>query len=88
MLKCRDFIHDAFQLEADNRSWNEDWEAAERLAMAKAANDWAAAHGLNKVTVHQIEDIEHLAVGHIDYATKIALYIAEMVYGVREVPDV
>lgn len=56
--------------------------------MAKAANDWAAAHGLNKVTVHQIEDIEHLAVGHIDYATKIALYIAEMVYGAREVPDV
>ena len=52
--------------------------------MAEVANRWAPAHdGCQTVTVEWIRRNEGLAVGHVDYAYKIGLYIAEHVYGVR-----
>jgi hypothetical protein len=68
----------------DRRSFaGTEWIEHEREAITEAANVWALAHGLPTVTVGQVEAIEHLAVGHVDYAEKLALYVAEMTYGIR-----
>ena len=57
------------------------WVERERRALANAANAWAVAHGpLRTVTVDEIEQVEPRAMGHSDYARKLALYIAELVY--------
>ena len=56
------------------------WIANEREAVAMAANQWATAHGYDvSVTVADVERIEVCAVGHVDYASKLALYVAEHV---------
>lgn len=56
------------------------WVEDERLAVAVAANEWATAHGYDRrITVEDIERIEGNAVGHIDYATKLALLVAEFI---------
>ena len=58
-----------------------EWIDNERVALAVAANQWAQAHGLDRrVTVVSVLTIEGRAVGHIDYAEKIALYVAEILY--------
>lgn len=83
-LRCRDSILNAHRTAAERyRSTDPHWEANERVTVAGAANDWALAHGLTTVTVDDVERIEHLAVGHVDYMPKLALYVAEMVYGFR-----
>jgi hypothetical protein len=84
LLCCRTFILDALRPVMADRS-DPQWVERERAATAIAANQWAEAHGLViRLTVYDIERIEVLAVGHVDYATKLALYVAEAVYG-REV---
>ena len=62
------------------------WIDDERMAVVLAANEWAVAKGGCAVTFDEVERIETLAVGHVDYASKLALYVAEMVCGAREVP--
>ncbi len=68
------------------RAQHDDWEELERRAVVYAANRYAAAHYLNRTNVAQVEAIEHLAVGHVDYAGKLALYVAELIHGLREMP--
>lgn len=59
-----------------------DWIDAERFVVAEAANGWAQAHGIDRlVTVDDVERIEVRAVGHVDYARKLALYVAEYLLG-------
>lgn len=56
------------------------WIDHERLAVALAANGWAEAHGYpRRITVDDIEQIEIPALGHVDYATKLSLYVAEFI---------
>ena len=70
--------------EARHRGDRPDWVERERRALANAANAWAVAHGpLRTVTVDEIEQVEPRAIGHSDYARKLALYIAELVYEVE-----
>lgn len=85
LMRCRDTVREALVLEALNRRTDDAWVERERLVMAFAANTYADAYGLSHVTVDDIERIEVLAVGHVDYSDKIALYVAELVHGVREV---
>ena len=57
------------------------WTAGEHMAVAVAANTWAEANGLrNRVTVADVERVETMALGHIDYGRKLALYVAELLY--------
>jgi hypothetical protein len=66
----------------DNRKHYADteWIEAERFAVAVAANQWATAHPpAYTVSVEDVERVEQLAVGHVDYASKLALYVAELV---------
>jgi hypothetical protein len=86
VLDCRLFILKAVVPVMEQRSLvNDDWIRNERLAFAVAANQWAMANGYSAqrtVTVADVERIEVTALGHVDYAPKLALRIAEyIVYG-------
>ena len=73
------YIHGALVEAMKSRDKVEDWVVNERIAMAVAANDWAAAHDLDRrISVADIERIEHRAMGHVDYSTKMPLYVAEL----------
>jgi len=82
MLAARQHILCRLQTEAKNRERDSlAWVARERFIVAVAANEWAQTHGINRsFTVADVERIEQQAVGHIDYASKLALYLAEALY--------
>ncbi len=79
LLACRQHVLLALCAAAEDRSAS-DWVERERVVVATSANAWAQAHGYpQRVTVDDVERIEVQAVGHVDYASKLALYIAEFV---------
>lgn len=89
-LACRDYILKALTNEMLNRDAHDYdvWVANEHMAVARAANEWAISHApLRTVTVTAVEAVEGMALGHIDYATKFALYVAELVYTNRLVNE-
>jgi hypothetical protein len=86
MDACRRYLFDQLgkQMERRKERSCEEWIVYERYTLADHANAWAADYApLRTVTVDEIESIECLAVGHSDYQSKIALYVAELVYGQR-----
>jgi hypothetical protein len=83
MDACRRYILDALLTAAEHRE--DGWVERERRAVALAASEWAVIHGQEQVTVDEVEQVEGLAVGHVDYAEKLALYVTELVYGARTV---
>lgn len=82
MLKARDHILRALSNEMTHRETNPHWVDDERMSVVLAANEWAISRGLPTLTFADVERIETSAVGHIDYASKLALYVAEALYGV------
>jgi hypothetical protein len=82
MLAARQHILCRLQAEAKNREPDSlAWIERERFVVAVAANEWADAHGINRsITTADVERIEVRAVGHVDYASKLALYLAEALY--------
>lgn len=62
----------------DDESRELEWVVAERQRMLAEVNDIRRAAGAEPVTVEQIENAERPAIGHVDYATKFALYCAEL----------
>lgn len=87
LLSCRDHIYGRLVAQMSKRGSDPAWEDKERQAVAIAANEWAGAHeGTRAVTVDDVERVEVLAVGHVDYAPMLALYVAELVLGVRTAP--
>lgn len=85
--KCRAYLLNALAKVMDMRHQNQDtWIEDERLAITIAANLWAKAHALPAtLSVADVEEVEQLAVGHVDYARKLALYVTEMIYGHRPI---
>lgn len=81
-LACHRALLAALVAEQANRRSSQglEWIARERTALATAATGWARQYDRAPVTVDQIEAIEHQAMGHIDYSSKLALYVAELVY--------
>lgn len=79
--KARAWVLDGLKKEMDRRPQSRglEWIDAERLAVVRAANDYALAHGLPTVSLADVEGVEQRAIGHIDYASKLALYVGEMV---------
>ena len=75
-----DAIHQALVKQMTHRRTDKRWVETERMAVALEANKWATAHGWRTVTVDDVERVEVRAVGHVDYATKLALYVAEEVW--------
>lgn len=89
MLKLRDAIYEAHQSESRSRHSVEEqdsdaWVLKEQRVVRNTANRWAHKHGLRPVTLDDVQHLEVPALGHIDYMSKFALYVAEYVYGVRE----
>lgn len=81
VIGCQKLIQSALENAARLRPERDDWIEQERLAVAIIANQWAAAHGVSRrVTVDEVEHVEHMALGHVDYAAKLALYVAELLY--------
>lgn len=73
-------IYEAFQVEAamrDGRSLNE-WQLAERNAVQREATTQAQKLGLNVPTMEQVERAERQAFGSIDYGSKWALSLANI----------
>lgn len=86
IMAAHRYLLDALRAEMAHRSEHDDWEVRERFAVTLAANEWANAHYCQRlVTVDDVEAVEHFAVGHVDYASKLALYVAELIHGVREI---
>jgi predicted regulator of amino acid metabolism with ACT domain len=78
-ISCRDHVLEALIATAADRS-APNCEERERAAVCIAANQWAEAHGINRrVTVSAVERVEHQALGHSDYMSKLALYVAEAI---------
>lgn len=89
MLRARDYILAVLEHEAAKRSDAPglSWVENERLAVVRAANEWALGHNCpHLVTEAMVERVEGLAIGHADYAIKLALYTAELIYGVHRRP--
>lgn len=84
-----DFARDGMELRACRLCWPTKglarvnaWVESERMAVAVAANQWAEAHGIaRRVTVEHVESVESMAMGHVDYASKLALYVSDLVLG-------
>ena len=62
----------------------DEWVNNERQALVDAANDWAKLHDIERrITVDDVAVVEQRAIGHVDYHSKMALYVAELVEGTR-----
>lgn len=59
----------------------ETWIENERVALLTTANRVAMLAGRPPLTLAEIERIEPLAIGHVDYFQKMCLYVAKLVYG-------
>lgn len=81
LRNCQDYVYKALLQEMAKRDHTSlEWVDNERSAVADAASRWARANGYDKpVSAEDVERIEGSAVGHIDYASKLALYVAEFV---------
>lgn len=87
MQACREALISALMDEMAKRKFKQyaDWVVAERDALTLAANRWIVEHTeTHTITAAQVEEVENLAVGHSDYASKLVLYVSELVYGLRE----
>lgn len=60
-----------------------EWVAFERSLMHELTNKFRAETGLEPVDGDRIMWAERQASGHVDYATKFALYCAEIAVGER-----
>jgi hypothetical protein len=78
--QVRDAVHAAHAKAAADRT-DPDWIENERRVVANAANQAAYELGVTgqPVTVEDVERVERPAVGHVDYMSKLALYVAELV---------
>lgn len=73
-------VTDALRAEAHHRDERtvDEWIAAEREAVATAANQHAAAYGYPAtMTVERVAHLEVTCVGHVDYADKLGMLVAE-----------
>ena len=82
-LKCHEWLRKMFRATTDERKDHpgDSWIEYERVELAICANDWAMSHGIDvRISRNDIEAIEGQAVGHVDYASKLCLYTAELLY--------
>jgi hypothetical protein len=78
-----DVLSSALIAEAEHRRSKplKQWIADERLAMWSSACDFARQQGLRVPRLDEVELAERLACGHVDYARKWSLGIAEAMFG-------
>lgn len=69
-------------LDDGSREWA--WVLFERRAMFAEVNAARAERTLPPVAMADVERVERMACGHVDYFTKYSLYCAELALGVAE----
>jgi hypothetical protein len=67
----------------DRRTVKE-WMHAEQQAVLRAARTYAVHHGLRLPTIEDVIRADDLAMGHVDYAAKLAYAVAERMKAVKE----
>jgi hypothetical protein len=60
------------------------WILNEQLAMCQAVNLERVRRRMDPITLKELIEREQLAVGHVDYAHKFALYCAELALGLPD----
>jgi len=55
-----------------------EWQLFERETMLAEVNKWRAERGFDPVDARRLVRVEQLAVGHVDYSNKFALYCGEL----------
>lgn len=87
LRECAEYIRHGLRGEIAKRhsSPGLSWIINERQCVTTCANEWAAMHGLSPITIDEVEKVENLAVGHIDYVQKFSLYVAELLYDEKRV---
>jgi hypothetical protein len=90
LMQCRDSIKSTLVEVLDRRNGDYDYSAWLKSLfseVAQSANSWAEAHGFpTRITADEAQRIEYTALGHYDYASKFALYLAEVVTGLSPKP--
>lgn len=87
MLSCHRHLRKVLAKQCKKRSEYKDagWIEDELLAVTSAANVWAEAHDLpRRVTMETVRRIDRSASGHIDWASKLCLRVAESLYYGRD----
>jgi hypothetical protein len=86
MLECHTWVWRAHKVAMDQRKDHpKDWVEFEHTSLAIAANEWAESKGIaQRITTDDIERIEVTALGHTDYSSKLCLYVAEFIYGMKD----
>jgi len=89
LMALRDTMLHTLQEAAKHRDQRPDpigdelgWVVYEREQMATAINAARTNRGLGPVTLKDVARVEQQACGHVDYASKYALYCAEMAIGI------
>lgn len=80
-MKCIWELEEALSDKTQQRGKDpEVWIAAERKVMHQTVNELRSKRNRQPVAIAEIEKAERLAVGHVDYVRKFALYCAEIVF--------
>lgn len=84
MLACSDHIATALRAACDRRDRStfdalQASFARERAAVLAAANDWASRNGYATVTADDVDRLDRLNVGHVDWFSKLCLHVARLV---------
>lgn len=90
-LEIRDRLKAAFQKAAGERNKRpshgpDNWIDYEREQMHEAVTRERAKLGKGPIPLTQVERVESMAAGHVDYADKWPLYCAELVLDIGVLP--
>lgn len=75
---------DTLAAEQEKRNDNPKWLEAEFTLMLNTVNTERVRRRLSPVTREELRRREQLAVGHVDYSSKFALYCAELALGLPD----
>ncbi|MFA5758912.1 MAG: hypothetical protein WC942_06110 [Clostridia bacterium] len=64
------------KFDKENNTW--EWVLYERMSLLDRVNEFRRSNKLPEVGVDNIINAEKKAIGHTDYASKLALYCAEV----------
>jgi len=71
-------LYDAFQRQARNRDHDSEWQEHEAEAVWREASEYARMRGLQEPTLQQVKLASEYACGHVDYGSKWAIKIVDL----------
>lgn len=82
MMRCYEWLRGEFKEASRKRGDDPDvWIPEEIASMTRSANLWALVEDIDRtITEEQVTTIDTYCSGHVDYASKLCLRIAELLY--------